>query len=121
MGTPAASSGGNRERKLRREHRQPADVLLHLPDRPVDARQAHDPVGTEAEEGVVGSPGQERLDRETGPLGELLLDQPGDECRVDLASSSCILPRAGHRASQTRVGGAPGRSVEPLRAWRTAP
>jgi hypothetical protein len=91
-GCPPRERDRDGERQERGQCGQPAPLLLHLPDRPGDAGQAHRHLVAESIEGVVGpGEGTGAIGR-ARPLRELRGDQPAHERRVGVYLVGVHLP-----------------------------
>jgi hypothetical protein len=77
-------------------------LLLHLRDRPGDARQSHGHVVAEPIDRVVRPSGEDRLDGKVCPLRKLRDEQAADESCVDVHLVGMHLA-SGHQRLRERI------------------
>ena len=75
---------GKLDREQRRQSRKPVELLAIRLRRPLAARKPHRELVAEPKDRVDGAAGLDPMQRQVGPLGELLLEQPAHERLVEL-------------------------------------
>ena len=103
MGAPSASGTGTASGRLGASFGSHRRSFSSLPAGPIRPGQPRDHVVAEPIERVVRSHGQDRFDRELGPLRKLLGEQPADESRVGVHLVRMHPGRPGQSAFQNTV------------------